>query len=97
MPRVLFVNESVAVDAAEGSTLLAVALSRGVPIGHSCGGEGSCSTCRVAVLAGGENLSPININEVAYCLGPDERLACQAKLKGDVTVRVLEVPPADLA
>ena len=51
----------------------------------------------VAVLAGGENLSPININEVAYCMGPNERLACQAKLKGDVTVRVLEVPPAELS
>jgi 2Fe-2S ferredoxin len=96
MPRVLFVNESVAVEAAEGSTILAAALSRGVAIGHTCGGEGSCSTCRVAVLSGASNLSPINLNEVAYCLGPEERLACQAKLRGDVTVRVLEVPKADL-
>jgi 2Fe-2S ferredoxin len=96
MPRITFVNDGRVVSAVEGSTLLAAALSGEVPIGHTCGGEGSCSTCRVAVLSGAENLSPINLNEVAYCLGPGERLACQAHLTGDVAVRVLEVPKAEI-
>jgi ferredoxin len=96
MPSVRFVNEAIAVEAPEGTTVLSAALSRGVRIGHTCGGEGSCSTCRVAVIAGAGNLSPINIKEIANCLAPGERLACQARLRGDVTVRVLEVPPADL-
>jgi hypothetical protein len=41
-----------------------------------------------------ENLSPIEPNEIAYELGPGVRLGCQARILGDVGVRVVRVAPA---
>jgi uncharacterized 2Fe-2S/4Fe-4S cluster protein (DUF4445 family) len=58
-----------------------------VHINASCGGEGVCAKCRVQVEQGevseglSERLSPDDI-EAGY------RLACQAKIKGDATIRV---------
>ena len=72
--------------------MLAAADTLRVTIGRVCGGGGTCSTCRVKVVVGSENLSPIGENEIAYDLGPDVRLACQAHVEGDVGVRVLVIP-----
>lgn len=63
-------------------SVLEVAIGHGIPLDHSCGGYGTCGTCRVHVVT----------NEVS-CLGPrneveaemaeergfshNERLACQ--------------------
>ena len=33
----------------KGTTLLNVLVSHGIPIGHSCGGEGVCGTCWVFI------------------------------------------------
>ncbi|MDQ5859227.1 MAG: (2Fe-2S)-binding protein [Acidobacteriota bacterium] len=96
MPTVVFVNEGRAGVVEEGSTVLQAALDLGVNISHICGGNGICSTCRVEVVAGGENLTPVNPQEIAYDLGDRRRLGCQARVKGNVAVRVLMVPKADL-
>ncbi len=45
---------------------------------------------------GGENLSPIEPNEIAYSMGPNVRLGCQARIRGNVGVRVLIIPKAQL-
>lgn len=59
---------------------------------HACGGKGRCTTCRFQVLAGMENLAPLNEAEQRYAsrgeLKPDERLGCQAVIHGDITIRV---------
>jgi adenylate cyclase len=73
-------------------SILDAALSMGVRISHVCNGEGACSTCRVETVAGAENLSPIEPNEIAYSMGPGVRLGCQAKIHGNVGVRVLIIP-----
>jgi len=96
MPTVVFVNVGRAGVVAEGSTILEAALDLGVNISHICGGNGICSTCRVEVVVGGENLTPVNPQEIAYDLGDCRRLGCQARVKGNVAVRVLMVPKADL-
>lgn len=96
MPTVVFVNVGRAAVVAEGSTLLQAALDLGVNISHICGGNGICSTCRVEVVVGGENLTPVNPQEIAYDLGACRRLGCQARVTGNVAVRVLMVPKADL-
>jgi ferredoxin len=41
-----------------------------------------------------ENLSPIEPNEIAFDMGKDVRLGCQAKVLGDVGVRVVAIPKA---
>jgi ferredoxin len=96
VPRVVFLDQGrrAAVDA--GRTVLDVALEMGVLISHVCGGGGSCSTCRVECVVNPENLSPIEPNEVAYGLGNGVRLGCQARILGDVGLRVVRVPSADL-
>ena len=56
----------------------------------NCGGVGQCGTCTVAILEGGENLSPRTAVEDGKLRGkPDAaRLACQCLVTGDVKVKV---------
>jgi ferredoxin len=71
-------------------TLLDVARRAGAPIGNSCGGVGICARCRVEIVEGTDNLTPpttIERRTAAHCsFGPDERLACQAVVRGPCRV-----------
>ena len=77
-------------DARENETILDVARRAGVPLANSCGAVGVCARCSVKVVSGAENLTaPTEIeSRVAERrkLDPDERLACQAVVKGDCCV-----------
>ena len=78
-----------------GTSILEAALEHGVPIYHTCGGNCSCSTCRVWVLDGAENLSRMGKDEAdvldAFDLKAPHRLGCQALcLKGSVVVEIPE-------
>jgi 2Fe-2S ferredoxin len=59
---------------------------------QACGGKGRCTSCKMAVLKGTENLSEMTPAETQYrrqgFLKIDERLACQVKVSGSVLVRV---------
>jgi 2Fe-2S ferredoxin len=61
---------------------------------HSCGGKGRCTTCKAIIVSGGENLSSITPAELRYrhqgLLADGERLCCQVRAVGDVTVEVPE-------
>ena len=57
-----------------------------------CGGDGVCSTCRVEVLEGEENLSPKswfeNLSLKGHLIsGENMRLACQTYINGPARVR----------
>lgn len=60
----------------------------GVDWMHSCGGKGLCTTCKVIVKEGYSNIEALTDAERRYStegeLGADERLSCQARIKGDV-------------
>ncbi|HWZ84680.1 MAG TPA: 2Fe-2S iron-sulfur cluster-binding protein [Thermoanaerobaculia bacterium] len=96
MPTIVFVNEGKAGVVAEGTTVLQAALDLGVKISHVCGGNGTCSTCRVEVVVGGDCLSPINQQEMAYDMGQGRRLGCQARVTGNCAVRALMIPKLEL-
>ena len=73
------------------------ALEHQVPIYHTCGGNCSCSTCRVVVLKGTEHLSAMEEAEKqildSFDLKRPYRLGCQALiLRGEVEV---EIPKRD--
>ena len=74
------------IAAEEGDSLLDAALSAGILIYHTCGGNASCSTCRVVILQGAEYLSPIEEAESevmdAFDLKSPCRLSCQARIFG---------------
>ena len=75
-----------------GATLLAALHAAGHDWMHACGGKGRCTTCRLEVLSGAENLTPATEAELRYRLAgrllPHERLTCQTRLPaGELTAR----------
>ena len=91
--KVVFLNEGKRAAVEAGRTVLDVALELAVTMSHVCGGEGTCSTCRVMAVVNPKNLSPIEPNEVAYDMGDVLRLGCQARILGDVGLRVVRIQP----
>ncbi len=71
----------------QGQSLLEASLSAGIPHFHVCGGNARCSTCRVLILAGKEQLSSRNEKEKALKekmhFSDEVRLACQTHVEGD--------------
>lgn len=74
-------------------TILEISLQNRIPHHHACGGNGKCSTCRVMIIKGEENLYPPNKIEMNLAkkkgFGPKIRLACQTKVKGDIKIKRL--------
>jgi class 3 adenylate cyclase len=77
----------------EFNSLLDVSIANQIPHLHECGGHGRCTTCRVRILEGINNLSPKNEVEKETSFArkwePSIRLACQAYPNGDVTLQRL--------
>ena len=91
MPRVTFVDQGKAADFPAGRTLLSIAIEMGVVISHVCGGDGACGTCRIEVVEGAENLTPPSPEETYKEIEAPHRLSCQARLLGDVVVKVAKI------
>ena len=81
---------NVQVGVPPGTTILEASQLRRVPHAHVCGGRGRCSTCRVRVLHGLEQLPPPTAAEVRVLAriqaGPALRLACQVRPTADLEV-----------
>lgn len=92
MPRITFLGSGQIGFAPNGATVLEAALSLKAPMGHLCNGGAACTTCRFEVVAGAGNLSEREGYERNADLGPDLRLGCQARILGDVVIRVVTVP-----
>ena len=103
MPKVTFLPRRVIAefelhklpyrDHGKPGSILDVALSFGVPLEHSCGGNCACTTCHVIVREVERNLSPMDGFEadrldMAEGLTLHSRLACQAVVRGDVVVEI---------
>lgn len=80
--RITYAN-GTQITAPKGLTLLEMSRLRGVPHASLCGGKGRCTTCRVKVLSGGEDLHPPSETEARSlaAVGADRqtRLACQIR------------------
>jgi uncharacterized 2Fe-2S/4Fe-4S cluster protein (DUF4445 family) len=85
--KVKFFPHNVEQEVRSGDTLIRAALEAGVHVNASCGGEGVCGKCRIRIEKGSvdggisEKLSQAEVQK-GY------RLACQAKVNSDVSVRV---------
>ena len=92
MPRVTFLHSrGKSGSVTRNLTLLDAAKELGFPLKHDCGGNASCTTCRVEVQSGAENLSEIEFDEQDLLdrealREPWHRLGCQARVLGDVVV-----------
>src|SRR4051794_37194459 len=70
-------------------TVLDISRKHGIPHTSACGGHARCSTCRVLIVEGADNVLPRNDAEQRLAalkgFGPEVRLACQTRLRGPVT------------
>ena len=94
MPKVKFLPSGIEVNARVGEALLDLALSNDVSIQHACGGFCACTTCHCEVITGEDQLESPDADElerldVLEGRTARSRLACQAKIRGDVVVRVV--------
>lgn len=89
-----------AYDAPIGFSILDVSRANDVPHAHVCGGRGRCSTCRIRVGEGIDDLPPPDEDEqrVLERIGapPNVRLACQTHPTREVHVTPL-LPPVAMA
>jgi 2Fe-2S ferredoxin len=83
----------VELEVGQPITIMAAANEAGYRWPTVCGGQGSCVTCFVRVLAGPGHLSAPSLTEIEglaklQVAHGDEviRLACQARVEGDVIV-----------
>ena len=85
--KITFLPHEKQITVDEDTRLIRAAMDSGVHINASCGGEGVCGKCRVIIESGeveagvSEMLSPED-KESGY------RLACLARVKSDLTVRI---------
>ena len=87
-----FLPSDRSVPAKESATVLDRALANRIPISHSCGGMGSCTTCLVRVCKGAEKLPPRTAPESERAqergFEKHERLACQIPAQPGLVVEV---------
>lgn len=93
--KVFFTPGGRGAEVNEGDSLLAAALSAGVPLDGDCGGRGTCGKCRVQVREGVAPLTSLEKNRLSIPeIERGLRLACQAKVKGPAQVSLLAPPAA---
>jgi len=87
--KVTFIPDNKTIEVDKGKTILSAAISAGVYINSSCGGDGVCGRCKI-ILKKGEVFS-----QPTGRVSPEERmrgvyLACLATVHSDLEV---EIPP----
>ena len=78
---ILFLPMQQRVVVAQEDSLLELALKNDIGIAHSCGGMGTCGTCRVKIQSPLADIAERNAIEQEMATDrafrPEERLACQ--------------------
>ena len=95
--NVYILPENKKVEANQGDTILDASLNAEIPHTHACGGNAKCTTCRITVLENADHLQSPSVKESRvlkkFGLEGQFRLACQARIHGDVKIKreVLDV------
>lgn len=105
MPRVSIADTDKAFEVEEGGILYDSLADQGEDLPHGCL-AGSCGACRIEVVSGSENLAPAGIIESntleslkeefiekrgkESIEGKTIRLACRAKVTGDVSFKSIK-------
>lgn len=91
MPFVTVRPTGIRFSAQPDQTIMAAAEVAGYRWPTICGGVGDCHACHVEVVQSAENLGPPNECEqraiATLNRGAQVRLACQARVRGDVVVQ----------
>jgi uncharacterized 2Fe-2S/4Fe-4S cluster protein (DUF4445 family) len=97
MPKVTFFPSGTSLEVEAGTTLLEASFRAEVKVQTTCGGKASCRLCVVRIKDGDSNISPMEFVEQS-AMGnvffiTRERLACQTRVLGDVSVEVPDPEP----
>jgi ferredoxin len=93
MAKLRIKNSEIVLDIQDNEQdILSVLKEAEVYVKSSCGGHASCGDCIIKVVSGEDHLTPPPFDEIKL-LGnvfhiTKERLACQTKLTGDVTIDI---------
>jgi 2Fe-2S ferredoxin len=101
MPKIIFLPheelcpDGAVVEAAEGETILDVALKNNIEIEHACEKSCACTTCHVIVREGFDSLEESDeleddMLDKAWGLEAESRLSCQAQVADEDLV--VEIP-----
>jgi len=105
MPKVMILPLELEIAADDGSTIMEAAHEYGLYWPTTCGGEGICTSCACTIEEGEANLEPMGRGELKTLsedLGEVAvrsrrlRLACQARVHGDVMVMKRGVRPKEI-
>ncbi|MFD3157818.1 2Fe-2S iron-sulfur cluster-binding protein [Haloimpatiens sp. FM7330] len=88
MAKVIFKNESITIDADINTTLLNCIKRAKLQIETPCSGMGICGKCKV--IAVGDLYPPTDEEKKFIDESKNERLACLAKIKGNVEVELIK-------
>ena len=96
--------DTITVELGENEVLLDRLLEDGVALAHDCGGALACSSCRVVVVEGAQNVPAASEDELdmlerAGAASPGARLACQVSGPAELMVGIAapELPHRDEA
>ncbi len=100
MIKINFLEDKIVEDIDSSKTILQISLQNEIPMMYACGGNARCSTCRVIILEGLENIEPRNEAEAELAskknLEDNIRLSCQTKISGDIKLRRLVIDEEDI-
>ena len=86
--KVRFQPSNIAIEFEAGMTLFEIAQEAGLPVGNSCGAEGTCGRCGLRIVSG--SLPPPSAHELkttrANRLDPELRLSCMVLPDSDVEI-----------
>jgi uncharacterized 2Fe-2S/4Fe-4S cluster protein (DUF4445 family) len=89
MAKARFEPSGLEIELDEETTLREAAHLLGIDVHDRCGGNGACCNCVVTILQGMENICEKSIvEEAVFYLDKNDRLSCQSRIHGDVTIRV---------
>ena len=93
MPKVIITTDKKTIDVPDGYAMIDMCEDHDTSILFGCR-DGACGACMIRVIDGAGNLSPMQDDERDFletmAAEPNERLACQCKVKGDVKIEVSE-------
>ena len=95
MKSVAFEQTGRVVDVHTTDNILKALLAEEIPVKQACGGRGLCATCHVYIDNGKDALTPVTKREKRTLerlgeVDTSSRLACQARVLRDVSVRLPE-------
>ena len=87
----LTINGDKTLEVEQGSSVLSTLSANGVYLSSACGGKGSCGQCKCQITeGGGEILDSEKPHFTRKQIKENYRLGCQAKVKGDLNIKVPE-------